>query len=776
MSLISELKRRNVIRVAIAYLVIGWLLAQVSSTFESAFNLPSWFDTTVISFLIIGFPIAFLISWVYELTPDGIKKEIDINADDSITRETAKKLDYITIIAALAVVGMVAWQKMSPKDMDSGMRGKDKNVVIINDISNNTSIPPLNTQTKLDNSEIKNNTIAVLPFIDMSPNRDQGYFSDGISEEILNVLAKIPELQVTSRTSAFSFKDTNTDIATIAKKLGVENILEGSVRKSGSKVRITAQLIDAKTDKHLWSETYNRELTDIFLVQDEISTAIATALKETLDITITKPKYIAKNIDPLAHDLYLKGLQQVHQFTFDSLATSVESFKASLAIDPDFSLAKLALAKSLIFQIFTGSKSNLDLLKQAETLTRDVLEKDSESSLAYMNLSFIHRLEGEWEKRVHTIDKAYQMNPNNAMAIVFYVGVHRETISETKSTNLFNKAQQLDPLNAEIPYYIGALYFVNPQTRNLAESYTKQAIKLNLKSGNYPYQLGHIYGFSFADLPKAIEQYKILQKIDSNDPDGSIYLSHSYHSIGDGETALIYANKALKTSPNSADAYLSKIAALILQNELEAAQRLINQVYADTNIFFRIDHLNAKIYLLRYAVHLLLKQKDYQKALALIENYAPGTENLINKPAPQTEKEVGDPVAIGLLSTVYRAQGKEQLAIQLADRLDLLLGLPFPLNINIIKVDVDLIKANVFSIQNKQEAAIDYLTTLIDDGYVIYWRSNILYNPVFAKLHDHPRYQALIKRIETKMLYQRKIVDAIDNNITKTSEKQNESI
>ena len=193
MSLFNELKRRNVIRVAAAYLVIGWLLTQVSSTLENALNLPDWFDSVIVSALLIGFPIAMLFAWAFELTPEGIKKEKDIQRDESITNITAKRLDYITVAAALGVAALFGWQQMNPPSNDVAL---------------------VNTQTEVSDSLIDFETItqsvnkasiAVLPFADLSPNSDQGYFSDGIAEEILNVLVRIDSLKVASRTSAFGF-------------------------------------------------------------------------------------------------------------------------------------------------------------------------------------------------------------------------------------------------------------------------------------------------------------------------------------------------------------------------------------------------------------------------------------------------------------------------------------------------------------------------------------------------------------------------------------------
>jgi TolB-like protein/tetratricopeptide (TPR) repeat protein len=765
MSLFNELKRRNVIRVATAYLVVGWLLIQILGIATDSFEAPAWVMKLAITMIVIGFFISLIISWVYELTPEGIKKEKDINPDDSITNATSKKLNYITIIAAFAVAGMFAWQQINPNLNISSSDQKKLESMEQSGISTNTENTK-NTKTKeetVNPSQIKNNTIAVLPFSDMSPNKDQEYFSDGISEEILNVLAKIPDLQITSRSSAFSFKGTNTDIPTIAKKLGVANVLEGSVRKSGTTIRITAQLIDARTDKHLWSETYDRELTDVFKVQDEISAAIVKALRETLGITVTKPEVIAKVIDPQAYDYYLKALQQKNLNSFDSLKAAVNYSHAALKIDPNFSLAKLTLADTLLSQILTGSESNPELIEQAEKLVNDVLALEPDLNPAYMTLAFVHIIKGEFKKRIQALDKAYELDPNNPRTIVLYLGVHKDKISEKQSSQLLNKAQQLDPLNAEIPYLIGIYYYgYKPDTRDKAEMYFKRAMELNPNDGTYSFLLGTLYAANFADIPKAIEQFKTIEKTDPKDPDSAIYLSKSYAALGDVDKALAYASLAIQKNPHSGDAYVSQITALILKGDNTAALDLVNATNTNPEIFHRSVR-GSKNNLMILGVYLLLEKKEYASAKDLIESLAPGTEQLLNKPAPQSVEEIGNPKAIELLVAIYRTQSQNQSANQLASGLQLLLDQPKSLGRFDNSLSDQLKLAEIAATQQKNDLAIDYLSSVIEGGSILGWRTTFLYNPMFSGLHDNPRYQAIITKIEAKMADQKKIVEASDS-------------
>jgi TolB-like protein len=232
----QELRRRNVVRVVGAYLVVGWLLVQIATTLEESMQLPAWFDGIVVGLLIVGLPISIIVSWVFDLTADGI---VRTDAASSETQHQSwRKLDFV-IIAGVLIVGLVfAWQVFQPAE-----------ILIDEQASVATT------------AEVSAATIAVLPFADLSPDGDQEYFSDGISEEILNLLAGVDELDVTSRTSAFQFKGRDLGIPEIAANLNVRHVVEGSVRKAGDTLRITAQLIDAADDKHLWSDTFDRPLT-----------------------------------------------------------------------------------------------------------------------------------------------------------------------------------------------------------------------------------------------------------------------------------------------------------------------------------------------------------------------------------------------------------------------------------------------------------------------------------------------------------------------------------
>jgi TolB-like protein len=323
MSFFDELKRRNVFRVGAAYAVAAWVLLQMFDVIGEILELPLWGGKLILLALVIGFFLVLILAWFYELTPEGVKRDYEVDRSQSITPRTGQKLNRITIaLLGIAVAVLLA---------DRFIPGERQDELV-------SSARPTAAAAAIDKS------IAVLPFVNMSADPDNEYFSDGIAEEILNVLARIPELKVAARTSAFAYKGTNVNITDIGRDLRVSHVLEGSVRKSGDEVRVTAQLIRADNGYHLWSETYDRQLVNIFAIQDEIATSIADALKVTLDIDGGTAGNLTGTTNTDAYDAYLKGINQWHLRTGESLYNSIRLFEEAIALDPQFARAHAGLA------------------------------------------------------------------------------------------------------------------------------------------------------------------------------------------------------------------------------------------------------------------------------------------------------------------------------------------------------------------------------------------------------------------------------------------------
>jgi TolB-like protein/Tfp pilus assembly protein PilF len=411
--LFEELKRRNVLRIAIAYIVTAWLLLQVADVVLNNIEAPDWVFQAILLLVALGFPFALIFAWAYELTPEGLKREHEVDRSESITHLTGRKLDFIIIAVLVLALGYFAFDKFV---LDPS---RDAELV-------QTTTEAVTEQAAASsNAETADKSIAVLAFTDLSPGGDQAYFSDGISEEILNVLAQIPDLHVTSRSSAFSFKGKGVDIPTVAKQLGVANILEGSVRKSGKRIRITAQLIDARTDKHLWSETYDRELDDIFAVQDEIATAISDALrvKLALDTAVDEalqPTVIeAANTD--AYDAYLRGRGLIHLRGQENLEDAVRHLERSLRLDTNFASAhaQLAIATALLMESpqTYGTLSLEEVRRKAIPHLERALELEPNLAEAHGGLGLLAMNSGDLTSAIEYARRAVELNPSYSDAM-----------------------------------------------------------------------------------------------------------------------------------------------------------------------------------------------------------------------------------------------------------------------------------------------------------------------------------------------------------------------
>ena len=406
----AELKRRNVYKVAVAYAVVSWLLIQIATQVFPFFDIPNWAVRVVVLFLALGFPVALVLAWAFEITPEGIKRESEIAPDESITYHKGRKLIGITIAVAVAAGGMLAFQLLRPRLM--------------------TERIPAATQTA-PVAVISEQSIAVLPFVDMSQAKDQGYFSDGISEELLNLLTKVPQLKVAARTSSFSFKGKGLEVPEIARQLGVVNVIEGSVRKSGDQVRITAQLIHAPDGFHLWSQTWDRKLDDIFKIQDEIAAEVVKELKVT--ILGEAPK--ARTTDPKAYALYLQAVQLARQNTAQAYEKSDALYRQALEIGPRYAPAWAGLAVNFINKVTSGLAPSAEGFARAREAAEKALEIDPDYAFAHSNLGRIAMFLNDLNGAARHHERALALDPtdlrvlNNAALFLANLGRTDEALA-----------------------------------------------------------------------------------------------------------------------------------------------------------------------------------------------------------------------------------------------------------------------------------------------------------------------------------------------------------
>jgi len=444
MSLMVELKRRNVVRVALAYLVIGWLLTEVLTTILPTLGAPGWISRAVILIFAFGFIPAVVLSWIYELTPEGIKRESEVVRDESITSATAKKLDYVTITAV--VVGIIFVAAFSAKHSDE---------------------TPAEVLQIIENQVfISDASVAVLPFVNMSNDEDNEYFSDGLTETLLHMLVQVPDLKVAARTSSFSFKGGNSTIKEIAQSLQVAHVLEGSVQRVGDRVRITAQLIRAEDGFHVWSENYDRTLDDIFGIQDEIAEKVGGAL--TASLLGLPAEGAIDGIDttsPDAFDIYLQALKGRDTFSYGGLTAAEGLLKGALTIDPDFHDAKTELAYNYLQQINTGLLVPDETYPMIMALTDQVLvaKPDDVSARAIQVFaeSAIAGQDGDLTAGIAAYDEIKLLideDPTQLEPRIFLTRLSRNSEQAEEVLIYMLQAQEHDPFNPRIHYELGNIY------------------------------------------------------------------------------------------------------------------------------------------------------------------------------------------------------------------------------------------------------------------------------------------------------------------------------
>lgn len=440
MSFFEELKRRNVARMAVLYAVASWLILQIADVLFENLEVPGWAFRLVLGLLALGFPVALIFSWVFELTPEGLKREKDIERHQSITHETGRKLNItIVVLLVLAIGGLVA-DRLIPEQSAAGPSA----TVAAEEIHSKPveEVQPPNTAAEL--------SIAVLPFVNMSGDEENEYFSDGLSEELLNTLVQIRDLKVTGRTSSFAFKGQNLDLREIGERLNVANVLEGSVRKAANRVRITAQLIKTEDGYHLWSETFDRELDDIFAIQQEIAEKVAEALSVTLLGESKQPEGGTLNTD--AYQAYLRGIHVLRRAPDnpETLETARAYFEQALELDPNY-LAPMAGMYEYWNRLFRNGIIDLDLSQAGMNRTIEQIQRAApESSEALKAAAHGYQRKRDWPQALKLAREIWERDPGSADANMFLSSVLFVTNQRQEALELAWAAVALDPLSLEL--------------------------------------------------------------------------------------------------------------------------------------------------------------------------------------------------------------------------------------------------------------------------------------------------------------------------------------
>ena len=538
----AELMRRNVYKVAVAYAVVAWLLIQAASIFFPAFDAPPWVMKIFIIVIIFGFPVALIVSWAFEITPEGIKLESEIEPSKSIKRRTGRKIVAVTIALAVVAAGLFVYQ----------MVGRDR-------WARRSDVEPAEEGRPGGASlHAPNKSIAVLPFVNMSADKNDEYLSDGMTEELINVLAKVPGLRVPGRTSCFAFKGKNEEdiFRKVGDQLHVGTVLEGSVRKVGDKLRVTAQLINVSDGYHLWSKDYDGDVKDILNFQSNVAEQVVQALQVKLGGDEKRILTKRPTENPEAHRLYLLGRYEFGKYTQAGWNNAIRYYEQALRLDPNYALAYCGLADNYAYMGSVVMPESDAIAKERE-FAQKALELDPDLAEAHMSLALALVGTFDWRNGLKEFDRALELNPNLAFAYelqawtVNGLGRFDEAIAKTR------KAVELDPLN---PFFQMSLsfyqYWAGQYDNAIAQS--RKTLEMDPNSA-----ISHVLlGLSLLKKGDSAGAIAELQKAKAPDP-GAWYqgfLGYAYAISGDrakAEQALRELEELAKRQYDSPTAFVT---------------------------------------------------------------------------------------------------------------------------------------------------------------------------------------------------------------------------
>ena len=534
--LFDELKRRNVVRVGLAYVLVAWVLAQVAELALDSFEAPGWVIKAFLLLLAIGLPIALFFAWAFELTPDGLKKEKDVDRSASITHNTGRKLNTLIIGVLVIAVGMLLADKF---------------------VLQTDSAAPTAETAAVASPVTDSNSIAVLPFVDMSPAQDQEYFTDGLTENLLHALAQIRELKVAGRTSSFAFKGMNTDLRDIGEQLNVSSILEGSVQKAGTRIRITTQLINVEDGYHLWSKTFDRDLNDIFVVQDEIAEAVASALRTSLlgdsPETATTATATTTTTNFEAYNAYLLGLSFYNKRTIEGWDRAIELFQLALDKDPNMALAWASLSKAI------GKKTGFTTefaegYSRARAAAEKAMELDPNLADAYLALAEVQTgFDWDWAGAEVSLERALSLRPGDSDIISEQARLDAIRGDHVSAFEEVEQALAQDPLNVNLArFHVGMLIRQNRFDEALSKAEFLARARPN--SGGVQSRLASVH-LRLGNLEQALTAAK-------KERFGFLRLQFEaiiYHALGDAENSQLKLQELIDDHGDDASAQQANV-------------------------------------------------------------------------------------------------------------------------------------------------------------------------------------------------------------------------
>ena len=702
---LRELHYRQVVAAAGLYAAFAWGGTEVLSFVMGAYGFPRWSLALLASLLIAGFPVAMLLAWHFDVTLDGIRPTEPISVKGKLT----------IFAAALLFVGGSAglFYVFAP------------DVTVDNQVTT--------AEAQLDAPE---NSIAVLPFVNMSGDAAQDYFSDGMSEELLHRLAQVSELHVAARTSAFHFKNRNIAIAEIAAQLGVRSVLEGSVRKAGNTIRITAQLVNASDGFHIWSRTYERKFDDIFAIQDEIATQVVDALK----VTLLGGEQARLNRHPTgnlaAYDAYLLGRQKMARRTSAALQEAVGHFSQAIRLDSQYALAYVGLADTYTLLGQYGALDDNEVVAKAGLAVERALELSGQLGEAYASLGTVRFRQGDYAGAELAYKRALQLSPNYAPAYHGYGRLLNWGFARTKEAlELQQTALGLDPLSTPINMAVVEGYHELGRFED-ALARCKRIIDID---PDYPRAytiMADLYWEVFAQLDEGVRWLHKAVELDPGNPDHSRWLGMVYLDLGDLVAGEYWTREAMRLAPTQSD---SKWAAVHLAlytegpEEIVAAARELLAVSPDDWLALRV-----------------LRDADFLagRGDVALQRIRAAQPELVDGEDPEVNgTNWGWSIEV---ATVLTKVGERDRANKLLNKALLAIGAMPRLGYRGFGIgDVE-----IHALLGDKETALSTFATAVEQGWRSSWWINTEMNDNLASLHGEPRYQAIIADIQSQMAEQ----------------------
>jgi len=720
---VNELKRRNVFRVAMAYTIGAWLILQISDLVLNNIEAPDWVFKSLFLILAIGMVVALIISWAYEITPDGIKRERDVIRDESITHLTARKLDYVTLAAALAVAGMFAWQQYA----------SDETVTTPVPVSADAE-----SQPAPDTAKLGAKSIAVLPFANRSNRDEDEFFTQGIHDDLLSTIAKIGSMTVISRTSVMQYKDTTKNIRDIAEELGVENILEGGIQRSGNKVRINVQLIDAGADKHLWAEIYDRDLTaeNLFAIQSEISKAIAEALQATLSPEEQERVNAVHTRNLKAYESYLLGRKLWTARTAESNAESVKHFQHAIDLDPAYALAYVGLSDAYRFKVLYEGIDPGEVLPLAKRALQTAMQLDDQLGEAYASRGSMKRDARDYEGADADFLRAIELSPNHLPAYNWYAISLLSQGREEEGLAMFEKGLELDPLSSVLRGNVSVTLSDLGRFDDARRSYERNIEMHPDVSRSYStyaiYQSGVLGRLDDALL----WQSKALQ-VDPTSANDMSGMAWYYLSLGDFDTAEQWLDRAAVAQPDNGFQKILRLVLLIYRDEMVEAEVLADNLY----------ELEKQTAGFGGPALALLRDIDMVKGRHddALQRYATIYPEIVSADIPKIHRANYYP-AVEIAYLLMRS-GNEKRGRRLLEA-----AMPQIDSIPILGINGSAWgNARTFALLNRKNEALAELQRGVDAGWRLGWRYTFDHDPVCESLRDEPEFSAMRAKIAADM-------------------------